>query len=41
MVAAINGVPLQYYMNGVVQHNCNSGFKELNHVVQIVGYDLT
>ena len=38
VAAAINAIPLRFYMGGVVQHNCEP---LLNHAVQIVGYDVT
>lgn len=39
LVASINALPLEFYDNEIVEKNCDS--KKLNHVVQIVGYDLT
>lgn len=39
LVASINALPLEFYDNDIVQQNCDSA--NLNHVVQIVGYDMT
>ncbi|GAB0096886.1 cathepsin O [Sergentomyia squamirostris] len=41
LVAAINGLTWQNYLSGVIQHHCDGDMTELNHVVEIVGYNLT
>ncbi|PAA47708.1 hypothetical protein BOX15_Mlig016924g2 [Macrostomum lignano] len=35
---AVDGHMWQYYVDGTIVHNCDT---QLNHAVQIVGYDLT
>lgn len=39
LIAAINALPLEFYDNHIVKQNCDP--ENLNHVVQIVGYDMT
>ncbi|XP_055688665.1 cathepsin O-like [Lutzomyia longipalpis] len=40
LVAAINGLTWQNYLGGIIQHHCDGEFSKLNHVVEIVGYNL-
>lgn len=39
LIASINGLPLEFYDDDIVERNCDS--ENLNHVVQIVGYDMS
>lgn len=41
VIAAFNALPWQFYLNGIIQYNCDGQYKHLNHAAQIVGYDLT
>ncbi|XP_059613615.1 cathepsin O-like [Phlebotomus argentipes] len=41
LVAAINGLTWQNYLGGIIQHNCDGDLLHLNHVVEIVGYNLS
>lgn len=41
VAAAVNAISWQNYLGGVIQYHCDSSFDNLNHAVQIVGYDLT
>ncbi|KAM3965941.1 cathepsin O-like [Aphomia sociella] len=41
LIAAVNAKIWQYYVGGVIQQGCLDNEGHLNHVVQIVGYDLT
>lgn len=41
LIASINALTLKSYKNKIVRGDCDTEFKNLNHVVQIVGYDLT
>lgn len=38
---AINALPWQNYVSGVIQFHCDGNPLHLNHAVQIVGYDMT
>lgn len=38
---AINAKTWQNYIGGVINFHCNGDLEELNHAVQIVGYNLT
>ncbi|XP_058821387.1 cathepsin O-like isoform X2 [Topomyia yanbarensis] len=40
IVAAVNAISWQYYLGGVVQYHCESRYDDLNHAVEIVGYNL-
>lgn len=37
LVAAVDASTWQHYLGGIIQYHC---FNELNHAVQITGYDL-
>lgn len=39
LVAAVNALSWQNYLGGVIQFHCDGSFINLNHAVQIVGYD--
>lgn len=41
VIAAVNALTWQYYLGGVIQYNCDGGLTNINHAVQIVGYDGT
>ncbi|KAJ8931924.1 hypothetical protein NQ314_015122 [Rhamnusium bicolor] len=41
VAVAINALPWQHYIGGIIQFHCDSNPFKLNHAVQIVGYDLT
>jgi hypothetical protein len=41
LVAAVNAFSSPYYRNEIIDKNCGEQTKKFNHVVQIVGYDLT
>ena len=41
VIAAVNAIPWQYYLGGIIRYNCDNNVKSLNHAVQIVGYDLS
>jgi len=38
LIAAVDASTWQHYLGGVIQYHC---FNDLNHAVQITGYDLT
>lgn len=40
IVAAVNAISWKYYLGGVIQYHCESGYELLNHAVAIVGYEL-
>lgn len=40
IVAAVNAASWQYYLGGVVQYHCDGSYEDLNHAVEIVGYNL-
>ncbi|XP_055544504.1 cathepsin O-like [Wyeomyia smithii] len=40
IVAAVNALSWQYYLGGVVQYHCDGDYDDLNHAVEIVGYNL-
>ncbi|XP_043252998.1 cathepsin O-like [Colletes gigas] len=39
VAAAVNALSWQNYLGGVIQYHCDGSFDNLNHAVQIVGYD--
>ncbi|XP_043481751.1 cathepsin O-like [Leptopilina heterotoma] len=39
VAAAVNALSWQNYLGGVIQFHCDGAFSNLNHAVQIVGYD--
>ncbi|KAJ0172569.1 hypothetical protein K1T71_011708 [Dendrolimus kikuchii] len=41
VAVAVNALPWQNYLGGVIQHNCAGTPADLNHAVELVGYDLT
>ncbi|XP_052744699.1 cathepsin O [Bicyclus anynana] len=41
VTVAVNALTWQNYLGGVIQYHCSGSPKELNHAVQLVGYDLT
>ncbi|BES90370.1 cathepsin [Nesidiocoris tenuis] len=41
VVVAVNAISWQYYLGGVIEHNCPGDPQLLNHAVVLVGYDLT
>ncbi|XP_022191794.1 cathepsin O [Nilaparvata lugens] len=41
LAVAVNALTWQFYVGGVVQFHCSGDPFELNHAVQIVGYDMT
>lgn len=41
VTVAVNALSWQYYLGGVIQFHCDGNPQNLNHAVQIVGYDLT
>ncbi|XP_018900974.1 cathepsin O isoform X2 [Bemisia tabaci] len=41
VIAAVNALPWQYYIGGVIQYHCDGALQNINHAVQIVGYDTT
>nr|XP_031839997.1 cathepsin O-like isoform X2 [Nomia melanderi]XP_031839998.1 cathepsin O-like isoform X2 [Nomia melanderi] len=41
VAAAVNALTWQNYLGGVIQYHCDGSFDNLNHAVQIVGYDKT
>ncbi|KAL1459990.1 hypothetical protein WDU94_011931 [Cyamophila willieti] len=41
VIAAVNALTWQYYLGGVIQYNCDGPLTNINHAVQIVGYDST
>ena len=38
LVVAVDAKSWQHYLGGIIQYHCDN---DLNHAVQIVGYDLT
>ena len=38
LIAAVDSSTWQHYLGGIIQYHC---FNDLNHAVQITGYDLT
>ncbi|KAL4713417.1 hypothetical protein ACJJTC_010402 [Scirpophaga incertulas] len=38
---AINALTWQNYLGGVIQYHCSGALSDLNHAVEIVGYDLS
>ncbi|XP_075234098.1 cathepsin O-like [Lycorma delicatula] len=41
LTVAINALTWQYYLGGVIQYHCSGSITDINHAVQIVGYDKT
>lgn len=41
VAVAVNALTWQYYIGGVIQFHCSGGPYDINHAVQIVGYDRT
>ncbi|XP_011495433.1 PREDICTED: cathepsin O-like isoform X2 [Ceratosolen solmsi marchali] len=41
VAAAVNALSWQNYLGGIIQFHCDGSFANLNHAVQIVGYDKT
>ncbi|CAG9782506.1 unnamed protein product [Diatraea saccharalis] len=41
VVVAVNALTWQNYLGGVIQYHCSGAVMDLNHAVQLVGYDLT
>lgn len=41
ITAAVNALNWQNYLGGIIQFNCDSDVRQINHAVQIVGYNLT
>lgn len=39
VAAAVNALPWQHYVSGIIQNDCSGDVKQLNHAVQIVGFD--
>lgn len=40
VAAAVNAMSWQNYLGGIIQYHCDGSYNSLNHVVQIVGYDM-
>ncbi|XP_030763790.1 cathepsin O-like isoform X2 [Sitophilus oryzae] len=40
LAVAVNALTWQHYVGGIIKFHCNDNFEDLNHSVQIVGYDL-
>ncbi|XP_062565388.1 cathepsin O-like [Armigeres subalbatus] len=40
MVAAVNAASWKYYLGGIIQYHCEGSYEDLNHAVEIVGYNL-
>nr|XP_049697307.1 cathepsin O [Helicoverpa armigera] len=41
VTVAVNALTWQHYLGGVIQFHCSGSALELNHAVELVGYDLT
>lgn len=41
VTVGINALNWQYYLGGIIQNHCDGNPANLNHAVQIVGYDRT
>lgn len=41
VTVAVNALMWQNYLGGVIQYHCSGAAADLNHAVQLVGYDLT
>ncbi|CAK1542513.1 unnamed protein product [Leptosia nina] len=41
VAVAVNALTWQNYLGGVIQYHCSGTAKDLNHAVELVGYDLT
>ncbi|XP_028025496.1 cathepsin O-like [Bombyx mandarina] len=41
VTVAVNALTWQNYLGGVIQYHCSGAPADLNHAVQLVGYDLT
>ncbi|XP_055602893.1 cathepsin O-like [Uranotaenia lowii] len=40
LVVAVNAISWQYYLGGIIQYHCDGNYDDLNHAVEIVGYNL-
>lgn len=40
IVAAVNAASWKYYLGGIIQYHCEEAYEDLNHAVEIVGYNL-
>ncbi|XP_029674629.1 cathepsin O-like isoform X2 [Formica exsecta] len=40
VAAAVNAISWQNYLGGVIQYHCDGSFNNMDHAVQIVGYDM-
>ncbi|XP_059060979.1 cathepsin O-like [Achroia grisella] len=40
VTVAVNAITWQNYLGGVIQYHCSGSMKDLNHAVELVGYDL-
>lgn len=38
-MAAVNAAPWQYFVSGIIQHECEPNSEDVNHAVLIVGFD--
>lgn len=38
---AVNALLWQNYLGGIIQYHCDGAIKNLNHAVEIVGFDLS
>lgn len=41
VTVAVNAMPWQHYLGGIIQEKCDGDVASLNHAVVIVGYDRT
>ncbi|GBP17814.1 Cathepsin O [Eumeta japonica] len=41
VAVAVNALTWQNYLGGVIQYHCSGKLEELNHAVELVGYDLS
>ena len=39
VAVSVNAVNWQNYLGGIIQFHCDGGIQNINHAVQIVGYD--
>lgn len=40
VAVAVNALTWQFYLGGVIQYHCDASLENLNHAVQLVGYNL-
>lgn len=40
VAVAVNALTWQFYLGGIIQFHCDGALENLNHAVQLVGYDL-